>query len=69
MRGVRRGRLLHLQAHGVDPAVFEAVGYDPERYTGYAFGMGPARIAMVRHGIPDMRLLYEGEMSFLQQFA
>lgn len=53
----------------VDPAVFEAVGYDPERYTGYAFGMGAARIAMVRHGIPDMRLLYEGEMSFLRQFV
>ena len=53
----------------VDPAVFEAVGYDPERYTGYAFGMGPARIAMVRHGIPDMRLLYEGDMAFLEQFS
>ena len=53
----------------VDPAVFEAVGYDPERYTGYAFGMGPARIAMVRHGIPDMRLLYEGDTAFLEQFA
>ena len=53
----------------VDPAVFEAVGYDPERYTGYAFGMGPARIAMVRHGIPDMRLLYEGDVGFLEQFA
>ena len=53
----------------VDPAVFEAVGYDPERYTGYAFGMGAARIAMVRHEIPDMRLLYEGDMSFLRQFV
>ncbi len=53
----------------VDPAVFEAVGYDPERYTGYAFGMGPARIAMVRHGIPDMRLLYEGDVTFLRQFV
>ena len=47
----------------------EAVGYDPERYTGYAFGMGPARIAMVRYGIPDMRLLYEGDMAFLEQFG
>ena len=53
----------------VHPAVFEAVGYDSERYTGYAFGMGPGRIAMVRHGIPDMRLLYEGDMGFLEQFA
>ena len=52
----------------VDPAVFEQVGYDPERYTGFAFGMGPARIAMLRHGIPDIRLLYEGDVRFLEQF-
>ncbi|MDE2662530.1 MAG: phenylalanine--tRNA ligase subunit alpha [Gemmatimonadota bacterium] len=65
----RTGWITIMGSGMVDPSVFEAVGYDPERYTGYAFGMGPARIAMVRHGIPDMRLLYEGEMSFLQQFA
>ncbi|WP_428274163.1 phenylalanine--tRNA ligase subunit alpha [Candidatus Palauibacter sp.] len=65
----RTGWITIMGSGMVDPAVFEAVGYDPERFTGYAFGMGPARIAMVRHGIPDMRLLYEGEMSFLQQFA
>jgi phenylalanyl-tRNA synthetase alpha chain len=53
----------------VNPAVFEAVGYDPERYTGYAFGMGPARIAMLRYGIPDIRLLYEADVGFLEQFA
>jgi phenylalanyl-tRNA synthetase alpha chain len=53
----------------VDPAVFEAVGYDAERYTGFAFGMGPARIAMLRYGIPDIRLLYESDTRFLQQFA
>ena len=53
----------------VNPAVFEAVGYDAERYTGYAFGMGPARIAMLRHKIPDIRLLYEADVSFLEQFA
>jgi phenylalanyl-tRNA synthetase alpha chain len=52
----------------VHPAVFEAVGYDPERYTGYAFGMGPARIAMARYGIPDIRLFYEGDLRFLEQF-
>lgn len=52
----------------VHPAVFEAVGYDSERYTGYAFGMGPARIAMARYRIPDMRLLYEADLSFLEQF-
>ncbi|MBI4513926.1 MAG: phenylalanine--tRNA ligase subunit alpha [Gemmatimonadetes bacterium] len=53
----------------VHPAVFEAVGYDAERYTGYAFGMGITRIALVRYGIPDIRLLYEGDMRFLEQFA
>ncbi|TFG65600.1 MAG: phenylalanine--tRNA ligase subunit alpha [Gemmatimonadales bacterium] len=53
----------------VDPAVFEAVGLDPEKYSGYAFGMGPARIAMLRYRIPDIRLLYEGDIAFLQQFV
>ncbi|HEX6307803.1 MAG TPA: phenylalanine--tRNA ligase subunit alpha [Longimicrobiales bacterium] len=53
----------------VDPAVFEHVGYDPEVYTGFAFGMGPARIAMLRYGIPDIRLLYESDVRFLEQFA
>jgi phenylalanyl-tRNA synthetase alpha chain len=53
----------------VHPAVFEACGVDPERYTGFAFGMGPQRIAMVRYGIPDIRLFYEGDMRFLAQFA
>jgi len=53
----------------VDPAVFESVGYDPERYTGFAFGMGPARIAMLRYGIPDIRLFYESDVRFLEQFA
>ena len=53
----------------VDPAVFEAVGYDPERYTGFAFGMGPARIALNLYGIPDIRLLYEADVRFLEQFA
>lgn len=53
----------------VHPQVLENVGYDPERVTGFAFGMGPARIAMLRHGIPDIRLLYENDMRFLEQFA
>lgn len=53
----------------VDPAVFDAVGYDPERYTGFAFGMGPGRIAMTRYGIPDIRLLYETDVRFLEQFT
>ncbi|HSM37198.1 MAG TPA: phenylalanine--tRNA ligase subunit alpha [Longimicrobiales bacterium] len=53
----------------VDPAVFEQVGYDPERYTGFAFGMGPARIAMLRYGIPDIRMFYDSDARFLEQFA
>jgi phenylalanyl-tRNA synthetase alpha chain len=53
----------------VHPRVFANVGYDPERYTGFAFGMGPARITMLRHRIPDIRLLYENDMRFLEQFA
>lgn len=52
----------------VNPAVFEAVGLDSEKYSGYAFGMGPARIAMLRYRIPDIRLLYEADVSFLEQF-
>ncbi|MBI4520194.1 MAG: phenylalanine--tRNA ligase subunit alpha [Gemmatimonadetes bacterium] len=52
----------------VDPAVFEAVGYDPQRYTGYAFGMGPHRIALLKYGIPDIRLFHENDVRFLEQF-
>ena len=53
----------------VDPRVFEKVGYDAETYTGYAFGMGVERIAMVKYGIPDIRHLYENDLRFLSQFA
>ena len=53
----------------VHPAVIENCGLDPERYTGYAFGMGPHRIAMLRHGIPDIRMAFENDMRFLQQFV
>src|SRR5688572_1708900 len=53
----------------VDPAVIENVGYDPERYTGWAFGMGPARIAMLKHGVDDLRTFFENDMRFLSQFA
>jgi phenylalanyl-tRNA synthetase alpha chain len=63
-------RWLEIMGAGmVDPAVFEAVGYDPERYTGFAFGMGPGRIAMNVFGVPDIRMLYEGDTRFLEQFA
>ena len=53
----------------VDPAVFEAVGVDPERYTGFAFGMGPGRVAMLAYEVPDIRMWYEGDTRFLEQFA
>jgi phenylalanyl-tRNA synthetase alpha chain len=52
----------------VHPKVFEAVGYDPEKVTGFAFGLGLERIAMLRYGIEDMRLLYESDVRFLRQF-
>lgn len=65
----RTGWMEIMGAGMVDPAVFEAVGYDPERYTGFAFGMGPGRIALQRYGVPDIRLLYEGDVRFLEQFA
>ena len=53
----------------VHPSVLTAAGLDGERYTGWAFGMGPARIAMTRHEIPDIRLLYDSDVRFLEQFA
>ncbi|MFL5581104.1 MAG: phenylalanine--tRNA ligase subunit alpha [Gemmatimonadaceae bacterium] len=53
----------------VHPAVLEAAGVDSERYTGWAFGMGPARIAMTRYGLPDIRLLYDSDVRFLEQLA
>lgn len=53
----------------VDPRVFEKVGYDPEQVNGYAFGMGVERIAMIKYGISDIRMLYENDVRFLRQFA
>lgn len=52
----------------VNPAVFEAVGYDPEKYTGFAFGLGVERFAMIKYGITDIRLFYENDVRFLRQF-
>ncbi len=52
----------------VHPAVLEAAGLDSERYTGWAFGMGPARTAISRHAIPDIRILYDSDVRFLEQF-
>ena len=53
----------------VDPAVFAAVDLDPEKTQGFAFGMGIERIAMLRHRIPDIRLLFDSRVEFLEQFA
>jgi phenylalanyl-tRNA synthetase alpha chain len=53
----------------VHPAVLEASGVDSERYTGWAFGMGPARIAISRYAIPDIRLLYDSDVRFLDRIA
>jgi phenylalanyl-tRNA synthetase alpha chain len=53
----------------VHPAVLEASGVDSEKYSGWAFGMGPARIAQQRFGIPDIRTLYDSDVRFLEQFA
>ena len=52
----------------VDPALFEFVGYDAEEYSGFAFGLGLERIAQLRHGVPDIRLLWENDQRFLRQF-
>lgn len=62
--------LLEIMGAGmVHPAVFEQCGVDAEKYTGYAFGMGPHRIAMIRYGIPDIRMFFESDMRFLSQFG
>jgi phenylalanyl-tRNA synthetase alpha chain len=52
----------------IHPAVFEHCGIDPERFTGFAFGLGVERVAMLRYGIPDIRLLFENDPRFLAQF-
>jgi phenylalanyl-tRNA synthetase alpha chain len=61
------GWLEILGAGMVDPNVLSEVGYDPEKFTGFAFGMGVERIAMLKHGINDIRLFYENDMRFLRQ--
>ena len=62
------GYLEVMGAGEVDPNVLGKVGYDSEKYTGYAFGGGVERFAMLRHGIDDIRLFYSGDMRFLRQF-
>jgi phenylalanyl-tRNA synthetase alpha chain len=64
----RSGWLEILGSGMVHPAVFEAVGYDSERYTGFAFGMGIERVALLKWGVEDIRLFYENDLRFLEQF-
>ena len=63
------GWLEILGAGMVNPKVLENVGYDPEEYTGFAFGMGIERIAMLKYSIDDIRLLFENDIRFLRQFS
>ncbi|MCB2182082.1 MAG: phenylalanine--tRNA ligase subunit alpha [Desulfobulbaceae bacterium] len=62
------GWLEILGAGMIDPEVFKQVGYDPEVYSGFAFGLGVERIAMLKYGINDIRLYYENDLRFLSQF-
>jgi phenylalanyl-tRNA synthetase alpha chain len=64
----RTGWLEILGSGMVHPSVFEAVGYDAERYTGFAFGVGIERVALLKYGVDDIRLFYENDMRFLEQF-
>ena len=64
----RTGWIEVLGSGMVHPAVFEAVGYDPDKYTGFAFGMGIERIALLKWGVEDIRLFYENDLRFLEQF-
>lgn len=52
----------------VNPKVFRNVGYNPENVTGFAFGMGVERIAILKHGVTDIRMFFENDIRFLRQF-
>jgi phenylalanyl-tRNA synthetase alpha chain len=65
----RTGWLEILGSGMVHPAVFEYVGYDPEKVTGFAFGMGIERVALLKWNVDDIRLFYENDLRFLEQFG
>jgi phenylalanyl-tRNA synthetase alpha chain len=68
--GTRETDWLEIMGCGmVDPAVLDNAGLDSERYTGFAFGMGPGRIALLKYGVDDLRAFFDGDMRFLAQFA
>lgn len=70
MSGVLKGRWLEIAGCGmVHPNVLKFGGFDPEKYVGFAFGMGPDRLTMLRYGINDLRLFFEGDLRFLSQFS
>jgi phenylalanyl-tRNA synthetase alpha chain len=64
----RKGWLEILGSGMIHPNVFQHVGYDPKEYTGFAFGMGVERVAMLKYGITDIRLFFENDLRFLKQF-
>ncbi|MDR1163628.1 MAG: phenylalanine--tRNA ligase subunit alpha [Candidatus Accumulibacter sp.] len=70
MSGALEGRWLEIAGCGmVHPNVLRHVGIDPEKYTGFAFGMGPDRLTMLRYGVSDLRLFFDGDLRFLRQFV
>lgn len=70
MSGALQGRWLEIAGCGmVHPNVLRHVGIDPEKYLGFAFGMGPDRLTMLRYGINDLRLFFDGDLRFLRQFS
>ena len=70
MHGALKGRWLEIAGCGmVHPNVLRIAGIDPEKYTGFAFGFGPDRLTMLRYGVNDLRLFFEGDLRFLRQFA
>ena len=67
--GPRKGKWLEISGSGeVHPNVVRNFGLDPERYIGFAFGSGLERLTMLRYGIDDLRLFFEGDLRFLKQF-
>ena len=68
--GPNKGKWLEIAGSGqVHPNVLRHVGLDPEKYVGFAFGVGPDRLTMLRYGVNDLRLFYENDLRFLKQFA